>query len=96
MLSGQNGNRTPRSGLTAGIDFVLVLLAEPLGEDVAKMTQLMLEYDPALPLDAGTPAKAGPEIMGKMQTTLGSMNDVLTPMCVAAANDMEKYMPVAN
>ncbi len=89
-------NRISGGGVTAGIDFGLVLLAELLGEDVAKMTQLMLEYDPAPPFDAGTPAKAGPEIMGKMQKTLGSMSDVLTPMCAAAAKDMGKYMPLVN
>lgn len=89
-------NRISGGGVTAGIDFGLVLLAELLGDDVAKMTQLMLEYDPAPPFDAGTPEKAGPEIMGKMQETLGSMGDVLTPMCEAAAQDMGKYTPVAN
>ena len=89
-------NRISGGGVTAGIDFGLVLLAELLGEDVAKMTQLMLEYDPMPPFDAGTPEKAGPEIMSKMQKTLGSMGDVLTPMCVAAAKDMDKYLPIRN
>ncbi|MEM8636769.1 MAG: DJ-1/PfpI family protein [Pseudomonadota bacterium] len=89
-------NRLSGGGVTAGIDFGLVLLAELLGEDVAKMTQLMLEYDPAPPFDTGTPEKAGPDIMSKMQSTLGSMGDVLTPMCEAAAKDMVKYMPTVN
>lgn len=89
-------NRISGGGVTAGIDFGLVLLAELLGEDVAKMSQLALEYDPAPPFDAGTPEKAGPEIMGKMQEWLGPMGDVLAPMCAAAATDMGKYMPVAN
>ncbi len=89
-------NRISGGGVTAGIDFGLVLLAELLGEDVAKMTQLMLEYDPASPFDAGTPAKAGPEIMAKMQQTLGSMDDVLAPMCAAAARDIGQYLPVTN
>lgn len=89
-------NRISGGGVTAGIDFGLVLLAELLGEDVAKMSQLALEYDPAPPFDAGTPEKAGPEIMGKMQEWLGPMGDVLTPMCAAAAKDMGKYLPVVN
>ena len=89
-------NRISGGGVTAGIDFGLVLLAELLGEDVAKMSQLALEYDPAPPFEAGTPEKAGPEIMGKMQEWLGPMGDVLTPMCAAAARDMGKYMPVVN
>ena len=89
-------NRISGGGVTAGIDFGLVLLAELLGEDVAKMSQLALEYDPAPPFDAGTPEKAGPEIMSKMQDWLGPMGDVLTPMCAAAARDMGKYTPIAN
>lgn len=39
-------NRVSGGGVTAGLDFGLVLLAKMLGEDVAKMTQLALEYDP--------------------------------------------------
>ncbi len=89
-------NRISGGGVTAGIDFGLVLLAELLGADLAKMSQLALEYDPAPPFDAGTPEQAGPEIMGKMQEWLGPMGDVLTPMCAAAAKDMGKYMPVVN
>ena len=89
-------NRISGGGVTAGIDFGLVLLAELLGEDVAKMSQLALEYDPAPPFGAGTPERAGPEIMGKMQEWLGPMGDVLTPMCAAAAKDMGNYTPVVN
>ena len=89
-------NRISGGGVTAGIEFGLVLLAELLGEDIAKMSQLALEYDPAPPFDAGAPEKAGPEIMRKMQEWLGPMGDVLTPMCAAAAKDMGKYTPIAN
>jgi hypothetical protein len=88
-------NRISGGGVTAGIDFGLVLLAQLLGEDVAKMTQLALEYDPAPPFDAGTPKKAGPAIMKKMKGWLGSAGDGLTPMCAAAAADMGRYTPLA-
>ena len=89
-------NRISGGGVTAGIDFGLVLLAELLGEDVAKLSQLALEYDPAPPFDAGTPEKAGPEIMSKMQEWLGPAGDMLMPMCAAAAKDMGKYTPLVN
>ena len=88
-------NRISGGGVTAGIDFGLVLLAELLGEDVAKMTQLALEYDPAPPFDSGTPKKAGSQIVAKMQESFGSMEEVMGPMFAAAAKDMGKYMPVA-
>ena len=89
-------NRISGGGVTAGIDFGLVLLAELLGEDVAKLSQLALEYDPAPPFDAGTPEKAGPMIMAKMKEWLGPADEVLMPMCAAAAKDMAKYTPLTN
>ncbi len=88
-------NRISGGGVTAGIDFGLVLLAELLGEDVAKMTQLALEYDPAPPFDAGTPKKAGPAVMKSFQKWFGAAGNTLGPMCAAAAKDMGKYTPVA-
>jgi cyclohexyl-isocyanide hydratase len=53
-------NRISGGGVTAGIDFGLRLLAELRGEDVAKLTQLALEYDPQPPFNAGSPREAGP------------------------------------
>ncbi|MEM7314393.1 MAG: DJ-1/PfpI family protein [Planctomycetota bacterium] len=89
-------NRISGGGVTAGIDFGLVLLAELLGEDVAKMTQLGLEYDPAPPFDCGTPKKAGPEVMQNFSKWFGSAENTLAPMCAAAARDMGKYTPVVD
>ena len=54
-------NRITGGGVTAGIDFGLVLAAELAGQDVARRIQLMLEYDPAPPFDAGSPLRAAPE-----------------------------------
>lgn len=54
-------NRITGGGVTAGIDFGLVLLAHLRGDTLAKMSQLAMEYDPAPPFDAGIPRKAGPE-----------------------------------
>ena len=55
-------NRISGGGVTAGIDFGLTLLAILRDENTAKMTQLMLEYDPAPPFDAGSPSSAGSQI----------------------------------
>lgn len=46
-------NRITGGGVTAGIDFGLRLLLEIFGEDIAKTTQLLMEYDPQPPFDAG-------------------------------------------
>lgn len=51
-------NRITGGGVTAGIDFGLVLAAELRGPDVARRIQLMLEYDPAPPFRSGSPASA--------------------------------------
>ena len=64
-------NRLTGGGVTAGIDFGLTLLAELRGEAVAKLTQLMLEYDPQPPFDAGHPDKAGPEMVAMVHAGMG-------------------------
>ena len=56
-------NRVTGGGVTAGIDFALTLMAEIRGEAHARMVQLSLEYDPQPPFDAGSPERAGPEMV---------------------------------
>ena len=72
-------------GVTAGIDFGLTVLAELRGEDVAKMVQLMLEYDPAPPFDAGSPERAGPTVVGQVQALLSADVAALGLPAIAAA-----------
>src|SRR6267142_524743 len=52
-------NRITGGGVTAGIDFGLVVLAKLRGDDAAKLTQLAMEYDPEPPFHAGSPQGAG-------------------------------------
>jgi cyclohexyl-isocyanide hydratase len=56
-------NRVTGGGVTAGIDFGLVLLAKLRGDDAAKLTQLAMEYDPQPPFQSGTPKTADPAIV---------------------------------
>jgi cyclohexyl-isocyanide hydratase len=69
-------NRTTGGGVTAGIDFGLTIAAALQGEEAARMAQLIIEYDPAPPFDAGSPEKAGPELVDKavawVMTAMGS------------------------
>jgi transcriptional regulator GlxA family with amidase domain len=65
-------NRITGGGVTAGIDFGLTVLAELLGEEAARATQLMVEYDPAPPFDSGSPSGAGPTVTAAVQATLSS------------------------
>ena len=57
-----DGNRITGGGVTAGLDFGLSLLAILRDANIAKVTQLMMEYDPAPPFNAGLPEHAGPEV----------------------------------
>ena len=81
-------NRISGGGVTAGLDFGLVLLAKLLGEDVAKMTQLAMEYDPQPPFHAGTPEQAGPEITRKVLDWLGPFGDGMRRACESASRSM--------
>lgn len=83
-------NRLSGGGVTAGIDFGLVLLATMLGEDIAKTSQLAMEYDPDPPFDAGSPAKAGPEITKKVIAWLGPFQGKMLMACQQAAKSMPK------
>ncbi|KAF2989281.1 DJ-1/PfpI family protein (plasmid) [Methylocystis sp. MJC1] len=55
-------NRITGGGVTAGVDFGLTVLSELRGETVAKATQLLIEYNPKPPFNAGSPEAAGPEL----------------------------------
>lgn len=81
-------NRVTGGGVTAGLDFGLVLLAKLLGEDIAKMSQLALEYDPEPPFQAGTPREAGPEITQKVRDWLGPLDAVIRQVCEQTAKSM--------
>lgn len=51
----RDGKLITGAGVTSGIDFGLVVAAELCGVDVARKIQLMIEYDPQPPFDAGSP-----------------------------------------
>jgi cyclohexyl-isocyanide hydratase len=58
-------NRITGGGVTAGIDFGLTIASILYGEEIAKITQLLMEYNPVPPFDTGSPEKAGPELVEK-------------------------------
>ncbi len=68
-------NRFTGGGVTAGIDFGLTLLAELRGKEVAEVTQLMMEYDPAPPFNTGHPRIAGPELTAAALRIMGNMTE---------------------
>jgi putative intracellular protease/amidase len=63
----QEGKVVTAAGVSAGIDMALFLMAKIAGEEFAKMIQLMIEYDPQPPFDAGSPSKAPAEIVERLR-----------------------------
>jgi putative intracellular protease/amidase len=55
------------AGVSAGIDMALLLADRLAGREVAQAIQLMIEYDPQPPFDAGSPEKAPPEIVERVR-----------------------------
>jgi cyclohexyl-isocyanide hydratase len=66
----RDGNIITGGGVTAGIDFALVLLEELAGRDHAEALQLGLEYAPAPPCNSGRPELARPEILAQVQARM--------------------------
>jgi cyclohexyl-isocyanide hydratase len=66
-------NRITGGGVTAGIDFGLTIVSMLYGEEIAKIIQLLIEYDPAPPFDTGSPEKAGPELVEKAMLFMQQM-----------------------
>ncbi|MBD2576351.1 DJ-1/PfpI family protein [Oscillatoria sp. FACHB-1406] len=76
-------NRITGGGVTAGIDFGLTIASILYGEDTAKIIQLLLEYNPAPPFDAGSPEKAGSELVNKAMLFIQEMSDLELASSVA-------------
>jgi cyclohexyl-isocyanide hydratase len=70
----RDGNLVTGGGITAGIDFALMLASELVGEEEAQAVQLELEYAPAPPFDAGSPDTAPQSIVELVrQRSAGSL-----------------------
>ncbi len=59
----RDGDVITGGGVTAGMDFALVVAAEIGGVTLAQIIQLTLEYAPAPPFAAGRPETAPPEVL---------------------------------
>ncbi|WP_393062765.1 DJ-1/PfpI family protein [Streptomyces sp. LN549] len=53
-----DGKYVTAAGVSSGIDMGLTLLGRIAGDEYAQAVQLLTEYDPQPPYDAGSPAKA--------------------------------------
>ena len=58
------------AGVSAGIDLALLLVSEILGTEQAKIAQLLIEYDPHPPFDAGHMSKAEESVAKKARSKM--------------------------
>jgi putative intracellular protease/amidase len=62
-----DGKYVTAAGVSAGIDMALTLAGRVAGDDVAQAIQLMIEYDPQPPYDAGSPDRAPAEVVSRLR-----------------------------
>ncbi len=62
-----DGKYATAAGVSSGIDMGLTLAGRIAGDGVAQAIQLMIEYDPQPPYDAGSPDRAPAEIVRTMR-----------------------------
>ena len=64
----RDGNIITGGGVTAGIDFALIVAAELTNPTIAQSVQLGLEYAPAPPFDSGTPDRAPADVLARVRS----------------------------
>ncbi|MBU1378638.1 MAG: DJ-1/PfpI family protein [Alphaproteobacteria bacterium] len=84
----RDGRVITGGGVTAGIDFALVLLEELAGRDYAEAVQLGLEYAPAPPFNAGRPELARPEVLALVKARMAAAVDSRAEAAAQAAERM--------
>ena len=63
-----DGKYATAAGVSAGIDMALALAGRVAGDQTAQAIQLMIEYDPRPPYDAGSPDSAPAEIVASLRS----------------------------
>jgi cyclohexyl-isocyanide hydratase len=67
----RDGKYMSGGGVSASIDFALMLAAEIADETWARMLQLYIEYTPDPPFDSGHPSTASPEVLAAFWDVFG-------------------------
>jgi transcriptional regulator GlxA family with amidase domain len=86
----RDGNVITGGGVTAGIDFAFVLMAELCGREAAERVQLALEYAPAPPFDGGRPELARPEVLEDVSRLMGRIARSRKAAAVEAARRLDQ------
>ena len=86
----RDGNINTGGGVTAGLDFALVVAAEVAGPVVAQAIQLAIEYAPAPPFNAGRPETAPPPIVAIVQARWDALMAERTAQAQLAADRLAR------
>lgn len=70
------GKLITAAGVSSGIDMGLTLVSLLYNDDVAKMVQLAIEYDPQPPFDSGSTSKVTPEFAASVRKAMGADAEV--------------------
>lgn len=68
-------NRITSGGITAGIDFGLVIATTLFGEETARKIQLMIEYNPSPPSRNGSPKNVGVTLVENVSDSRHELRD---------------------
>lgn len=77
-------NRVTGAGVSAGLDLGLMLVQQLRDREYAQAVQLLAEYAPRPPLDAGTPERAPPKVRRMMSDMFVGLREGLTESLRAA------------
>ncbi len=69
----QQGKVFTAAGVSSGIDMALTLAAVEYGDDVAQEIQLIIEYDPEPPFNAGSPLKAPESVVNSLKAKFAEL-----------------------
>jgi cyclohexyl-isocyanide hydratase len=83
-------NRITGAGVTAGIDFALVVAAELFGQATAQRIQLAIEYAPSPPFDGGSPDTTPDDIRQSLVRDSGELLRKRRELVEAAARRLNK------
>lgn len=81
-------NRVTGAGVTAGLDFGLIMLAELRDRTYAECTQLVSEYDPEPPFNAGSLKTAPPAVVKAMEDLLAGFTKQAETLAAAKAHPL--------
>jgi putative intracellular protease/amidase len=71
----EQGKVVTAAGVSSGIDMALVVASRIAGDQFAQGIQLLIEYDPQPPFDAGSPEKAPAEVVELIETAARAYYD---------------------